>query len=52
FDVREHVVPLLSEALADAPATAEVLAEADAGEVTDHVSLLTGDSTGPDHRST
>ncbi|MDT7634494.1 MAG: hypothetical protein QOI50_6424, partial [Pseudonocardiales bacterium] len=44
--------PLLSEALADEPATYEVLAEADAGEVTDHVSLLAGDSAGPDHRDT
>ncbi|HEV7788066.1 MAG TPA: antibiotic biosynthesis monooxygenase [Pseudonocardia sp.] len=52
FDVREHVVPLLSEALADEAATYEVLAEAEAGVVTDHVSLLAGDSAGPDHRGT
>jgi quinol monooxygenase YgiN len=46
FEVREHVVPLLSEALADEPATYETLAEADAGAVTDHPSLLASD----DHR--
>jgi antibiotic biosynthesis monooxygenase len=40
FEVREHVVPLLSEALADEPATYETLAEASAGAVTEHVSLI------------
>jgi quinol monooxygenase YgiN len=39
FPVREHVVPLLSEALADEPATYEVLVEAAAGSVTEHSSL-------------
>jgi quinol monooxygenase YgiN len=40
FDVREHVVPLLSEALADVPSTYETLAEATAGEVREHPTLL------------
>jgi hypothetical protein len=40
FEVREHVVPLLSEALADEPATYETLAEADDGAVIGHPSLL------------
>ena len=39
FPVREHVVPLLSEALADEPATYEVLAEAVGGAVTERASL-------------
>ena len=39
FPVREHVVPLLSEALADEPATYEVLAEAAGGAVTERASL-------------
>lgn len=43
FDVREHVIPLLSEALADEPATYETLAEADDGAVTEHRSLLASD---------
>jgi len=43
FDVREHVVPLLAEALADEPATYETLADAEAGAVTDHPSLLATD---------
>jgi quinol monooxygenase YgiN len=47
FEVREHVVPLLSEALADEPATYETLAEATAGEVTDHVSLMTAENRRP-----
>ena len=42
FDVREHVVPLLSEALADEVSTYETLAEADSGAVTEHASLLAG----------
>ncbi|MGQ0482086.1 MAG: antibiotic biosynthesis monooxygenase family protein [Pseudonocardia sp.] len=40
FPVREHVIPLLSEALADEPAGFETLAEARAGAVTTHPSLL------------
>jgi hypothetical protein len=39
FPMREHVVPLLSEALADEPATYDVLADAVAGSVTERVSL-------------
>ena len=39
FPVREHVVPLLSEALADEPATYEVLVEAVGGAATEHASL-------------
>ncbi|HEX8520498.1 MAG TPA: antibiotic biosynthesis monooxygenase family protein [Pseudonocardia sp.] len=39
FPVREHVVPLLSEALADEPATYEVLVEAVAGTATPRASL-------------
>jgi quinol monooxygenase YgiN len=40
FAVREHVVPLLSEALADEPSTFETLLEARAGEAEEHPSLL------------
>jgi quinol monooxygenase YgiN len=40
FPVREHVVPLLAEALADEPATFESLVTAVDGEPTDHESLL------------
>jgi quinol monooxygenase YgiN len=40
FPVREHVVPLLSEALSDEPATFETLLTAAAGETTTHRSLL------------
>ncbi|MGE3284894.1 MAG: antibiotic biosynthesis monooxygenase [Pseudonocardia sp.] len=40
FPVREHVVPLLSEALADEPATYEVLVGGVDGRVTEHPSLL------------
>jgi quinol monooxygenase YgiN len=40
FPVREHVVPLLAEALADEPATFETLVAAVHGTVTDHQSLL------------
>lgn len=39
FPVREHVVPLLSEALADEPATYETLLDAVAGTSTEHPSL-------------
>ncbi|HEX2297786.1 MAG TPA: antibiotic biosynthesis monooxygenase [Pseudonocardiaceae bacterium] len=42
FDVREHVIPLLSEALTSEPGAYEVLAGAERGEVTDHGSLLAG----------
>ncbi|MGH3946999.1 MAG: antibiotic biosynthesis monooxygenase family protein [Pseudonocardiaceae bacterium] len=44
FDVREHVVPLLSEALTGEPAGYEVLAAAQRGVVTDHGSLLAPDA--------
>ena len=40
FPVREHVVPLLAEALADEPATFETLASGAGGAVTAHESLL------------
>jgi quinol monooxygenase YgiN len=40
FPVRERVVPLLAEALADEPATFETLLTAAAGVATDHPSLL------------
>jgi quinol monooxygenase YgiN len=40
FPVREHVVPLLSEALADEPATYETLVSAAAGAAVEHPSLL------------
>ena len=40
FAVREHVVPLLSEALADEPATFETLIEAVDGVARLHPSLL------------
>ncbi|GAA1848795.1 hypothetical protein GCM10009836_30680 [Pseudonocardia ailaonensis] len=43
FAVREHVVPLLSEALADEPATYETLFGAVAGVVAEHASLRAGD---------
>ena len=39
FPVREHVVPLLSEALTDGPATYEVLVDAAAGAATERASL-------------
>ncbi|WP_226363942.1 antibiotic biosynthesis monooxygenase family protein [Pseudonocardia abyssalis] len=40
FPVRELVVPLLSEALADEPATYETLVDATAGTATEFPSLL------------
>jgi hypothetical protein len=46
FEVRERVVPLLSEALADEPATYETLAEAAAGALTEHTSLLATEDDG------
>jgi hypothetical protein len=44
FDVREHVVPLLSEALTDEPGSYEVLVAGQGGAVTDHGSLLAYDA--------
>ncbi|MGH3763573.1 MAG: antibiotic biosynthesis monooxygenase family protein [Pseudonocardiaceae bacterium] len=44
FEVREQVVPLLSEALTGEPGSYEVLVDAHRGAVTDHASLLTGDA--------
>jgi quinol monooxygenase YgiN len=44
FEVREHVVPLLSEALIGEPGSYEVLAAAEGGAVTDHASLLAPDA--------
>ena len=43
FPVREHVVPLLSEALADSPATYETLLGAADGAVERWASLRAGD---------
>ena len=40
FPVREHVVPLLSEALADEPSTYETLLDAADGVTRQHPSLL------------
>jgi quinol monooxygenase YgiN len=40
FPVREHVVPLLSEALPDEPAAYETLVSATEGAATEHPSLL------------
>ncbi len=44
FDVREHVVPLLSEALTGESGSYEVLAAAQHGAVTDHGSILSPDA--------
>ncbi|MGH3898862.1 MAG: antibiotic biosynthesis monooxygenase family protein [Pseudonocardiaceae bacterium] len=44
FDVREHVVPLLSEALTGEPGSYEVLVAGRCGAVTDHASLLGSDA--------
>jgi len=44
FEVREHVIPLLSEALADEPAAYEPLLVAEEGQVTRRVSLLAQDA--------
>lgn len=44
FEVRERVVPLLSEALTGEPGSYEVLAAAESGAVTDHGSLLAPDA--------
>ena len=44
FEVREHAVPLLSEALAGESGSYEVLAAAEGGVVTEHGSLLALDA--------
>lgn len=44
FEVREHVIPLLSEALADEPAAYEVLGTAEGGELRERPSLLARDA--------
>jgi quinol monooxygenase YgiN len=46
FEVREHVVPLLAEALTNQPGGYEVLATAQDGVVSDHDSLLADDPAG------
>lgn len=48
FPVREHVVPLLSEALVDEPATYETRVSAAAGAARIHPSLLADGSAEPD----
>lgn len=44
FEVREHVIPLLSDALTGEPGSYEVLAAAEGGAVTEHASLLAPDA--------
>lgn len=44
FDVREHVIPLLSEALTGEPGGYEVLAGAQGGTVREHGSLVASDA--------
>jgi quinol monooxygenase YgiN len=44
FEVREHVVPLLSQALADEPAAYEPVLDATAGDVATRTSLLASDA--------
>jgi hypothetical protein len=44
FDVREHVVPLLSEALPDEPAGYELLLDAEGGTVEQRISVLASDA--------
>lgn len=44
FDVREHVVPLLAEAIADEPAAYEPLLRATGGELDELTSLIARDS--------
>jgi hypothetical protein len=44
FEVREHVIPLLSEAMVDEPAAYEPLLVAENGGVTRQVSLLAQDA--------
>lgn len=50
FEVREQVVPLLSEALTGEPGGYEILAAAQDGAVSDHASLLVTDPAA-DHRT-
>lgn len=47
FDVREHVVPWLSEALTDEPSTFERAVSADRGGVVEHETVLTDRSRPP-----
>lgn len=49
FEIREHVIPLLSEAATSEPGGYEVLAVAQGGAVTDHPSLLTTEAGTPLH---
>ncbi|GGP42201.1 antibiotic biosynthesis monooxygenase family protein [Saccharothrix coeruleofusca] len=44
FEVREHVVPLLSQAETDAPAAYEPLLSAEGGATSRHTSLLARDA--------
>lgn len=44
FEIREHVVPLLAEAVTTEPATFEPLLVADGGTVTDRTSLIAADA--------
>ncbi len=44
FEVREHVVPLLSQALTDEPSAYEPRLDAAAGGVTEITSLVAGDA--------
>ncbi|MCP2165192.1 antibiotic biosynthesis monooxygenase family protein [Goodfellowiella coeruleoviolacea] len=44
FEVREHVVPLLAEALTDQPAAYETVLSASAGAVREQPSLLAADA--------
>lgn len=44
FDVREHVIPLLSEALTDEPAMYEPTLTSADGQVEEHTSLLAEDA--------
>lgn len=46
FEVREHVIPLLSEALTGEPGGYEVLAAAADGQVSEHGSLVVVDEPG------
>jgi quinol monooxygenase YgiN len=50
FEVREHVIPLLSEALTGEPGGYEVLAAASGGVVHEHDSLVAGDEAGQSRR--
>lgn len=44
FEVREHVIPLLSEAVVDEPAGYEVRSDAADGAVRERASLVAGDA--------